>query len=103
MNMRHVLPATELSPEVAANVARIVDLWAQARTRFGVGGDYLFGGFGAADIMFAPVVTRFVTYSIDVPADARAYMDAILAHPFMQDWTAGADAESWVIPQFEPA
>jgi glutathione S-transferase len=103
MNMRHVLPATELSSEVAANVARIVDLWAQARTRFGVGGDYLFGGFGAADIMFAPVVTRFVTYSIDVPADARAYMDAILAHPFMQDWTAGADAESWVIPQFEPA
>ena len=103
MNMRHVLPAADLTPEVAANVARIVDLWAQARSRFGVGGDFLFGAFGAADIMFAPVVTRFVTYSISVPADARGYMDAVLAHPFMQEWTAGAAAEDWVIPQFEPA
>ncbi|MBN8831685.1 MAG: glutathione S-transferase family protein [Sphingomonadales bacterium] len=103
MNMRHVLPAADLTPEVAANVARIVDLWAQARSRFGVGGDFLFGAFGAGDIMFAPVVTRFVTYSISVPADARGYMDAVLAHPFMQEWTAGAAAEDWVIPQFEPA
>jgi glutathione S-transferase len=103
MNMRHVLPARALGPEVTANVARITDLWAQARTRFGAGGDYLFGAFGAADIMFAPVVTRFVTYSIDLPASAQAYRDAVLAHPFMQQWTAGAAAEEWIIPQFEPA
>ena len=103
MNMRHVLPAKDHGPEVAANVARITDLWDQARTRFGTGGDFLFGPFGAADIMFAPVVTRFVTYSIEVPAGARAYMDAILAHPFMQEWTAGAEAETWIIPHFEPA
>jgi glutathione S-transferase len=103
MNMRHVLPATALSPEVAANVARIVSLWDQARSRFGAGGDYLFGAFGAADIMFAPVVTRFITYSIKLPASARAYIEAVLAHPFMQEWTAGADAEDWIIPQFEPA
>lgn len=103
MNMRHVLPAKDHGPEVAANVARITDLWDQARTRFGKDGDFLFGDFGAADIMFAPVVTRFVTYSIDVPANARTYMDAILAHPFMQEWTAGAEAETWIIPHFEPA
>jgi glutathione S-transferase len=103
MNMRHVLPPRDLAPEVAANVARIVDLWAQARSRFGAGGDYLFGAFGAVDIMFAPVVTRFVTYSIALPDAAQAYVDAVLAHPFIIDWTAGAAAESWVIPQFEPA
>lgn len=103
MNMRHVLPPRDLAPDVAANVARIVELWAQARSRFGAGGDYLFGAFGAVDIMFAPVVTRFVTYSIPLPAAARAYVDAVLAHPFMIDWTEGAAAESWVIPQFEPA
>jgi len=102
MNMRHVLPASELAPDVAANVARIVDLWTQARSRFGAGGDYLFGAFGAADIMFAPVVMRFVTYSIAVPEGVRAYMDAVLAHPFMAQWTAEAAEESWVIPHFEP-
>jgi glutathione S-transferase len=103
MNMRHVLPAQDLAPDVAANVARIVDLWDRARSRFGQGGDYLFGAFGAADIMFAPVVTRFVTYSIALPASAQAYRDAVLAHPFMQEWAAGAEQEEWVIPQFEPA
>jgi len=102
MNTRHVLPPRDLGPDVAANVARIVSLWDQARTRFGAGGDYLFGPFGAADIMFAPVVSRFVTYSIAVPPSARAYMDAILAHPWMREWLAGAAKESWVIPRLEP-
>lgn len=101
MNMRHVYPPEPLTPEVAENVDRIVALWDQARTRFGQGGDYLFGAFGAADIMFAPVVTRFRTYSIPLPPAAAAYCEAIRAHPFMVEWTAGADAESWVIDRFE--
>lgn len=103
MNLRHVLPPAPLSAEVSADVARILHLWREARTRFGGGGAFLFGDFGAVDIMFAPVVTRFVTYSVAVPADARAYMDAILAHPFMAEWSAAAKAEPWVIARFEPA
>lgn len=103
MNTRHVLPARDHLPEVAANVARILSLWDQARTRFGASGSFLFGIFGAADIMFAPVVLRFVTYSIEVPPPARAYMDAVRAHPFMQEWLEGADKEEWVIPRLEPA
>jgi glutathione S-transferase len=101
MNMRHVYPPEPLMPEVAGDVDRIVALWDQARARFGQGGDYLFGAFGAADIMFAPVVTRFRTYSIPLPSAASAYCDAVRAHPFMVEWTAGADAESWVIDRFE--
>lgn len=100
-NLRHIYPAAPLDPEVAADVARLAQLWDQARTRFGQGGPYLFGAFGAADIMFAPVVTRLITYSIPVPDSARAYMDAILAHPFMQQWAAEAAQEDWVIPRFE--
>jgi glutathione S-transferase len=101
MNMRHVYPPEPLTPEVAGDVDRIVALWDQARARFGQGGDYLFGAFGAADIMFAPVVTRFRTYSIPLPSAASAYCDAIRAHPFMVEWAAGADTESWVIDRFE--
>jgi len=102
MNTRHVFPPRDLGPEVAANVARIVALWDEARSRFGAEGDYLFGRFGAADIMFAPVVLRFVTYSIAVPAPARTYMDAVLAHPFMREWLDGAAAEEWAVPRLEP-
>ena len=103
MNTRHRLPYVDRGPEVAANVSRIVSLWQHARSSFGAGGGFLFGHSGAADIMFAPVVTRLETYSIPVPDDIRAYMDAVLEHPFLVDWFEGASAEDWVLPQFEPA
>ena len=47
------------------------------------------------------VITRLMTYSIPVPDDARTYMNAVLAHPFMQDWAKGAREEEWIIPRFE--
>jgi glutathione S-transferase len=88
---------------VSADIARITHLWREARTRFGAaaGGDFLFGAFGAADILFAPVVTRLDTYGLPVPADARPYMDAMLSHPFMARWIAEAAQEPWVIERFE--
>jgi glutathione S-transferase len=101
MNVRQRYPYAPLSTEVAVEVNRILTLWAQARARFGGTGPFLFGDFGAADIMFAPVVTRFVTYSIPVPPFASDYMDAVLLHPFMQDWLAAAQEEEWVIKKFE--
>lgn len=101
MNIRQVYPPKALDPDVAQELARIMELWAQARARFGGEGQFLFGDFGAADIMFAPVVTRIVTYSLPVPRFAQAYMLGVLQHPFMQDWIAGAQEEDWVIEQFE--
>lgn len=101
MNLRHVYAPEPLTPEVAADVQRITSLWDQAKTRFGQGGDFLFGGFGAVDIMFAPVVTRFRTYSIALPSLAADYCEAVRAHPFMVEWAEGAAGESWVIPKFE--
>lgn len=101
MNIRQIYPPGDLSPEVVADVERILELWAQARARFGGEGEFLFGDFGAADIMFAPVVTRFITYSIPVPRFAVPYMQAVIGHPFMQDWIAAAQAEDWVIEKFE--
>lgn len=103
MNIRHVYPSAPLTPEVAADVQRITSLWDQAKRRFGQGGDYLFGAFGAVDIMFAPVVTRFRTYSIPLPAFASDYCDAVRAHPFMVEWSEGAANERWVIDMFERA
>ena len=84
-----------------ADLARTMELWAQARARFGGEGDFLFGDFGAADIMYAPVVTRIVTYGLPIARFAAGYMDAVLNHPFQQDWIAAAQEEEWVIEKFE--
>jgi glutathione S-transferase len=103
MNVRKQFPTPELAEPVRAEVLRILELWAQARARHGSGGPYLFGTFGAADIMYAPVVTRFVTYSVPVPRFAATYMQTILDHAWMKEWIEAAQEEPWVIEQYEPA
>ncbi len=102
MNIRQSFPPKRPDDDVLADLNRIMELWAQARARFGGDGDFLFGQFGATDIMFAPVVTRIVTYSLPIARFAAPYMDAILTHHWMQDWIAGAQEEEWVIEQYEP-
>jgi glutathione S-transferase len=101
MNLRSSFPGTTISDAVRADIGRIMELWAQARARHGNGGPYLFGTYSAADIMFAPVVTRFVTYGIPVPRFAAAYMEAMLDHQWMRDWIEAAQQEPWVIEQYE--
>jgi glutathione S-transferase len=101
MNIRQVYPAGQPDGDVLAEIARIMELWAQARARFGGDGDFLFGQFGAADIMFAPVVTRLVTYQLPIARFAGAYMQAVLQHRWMQDWIAGAQEEDWIVQRFE--
>jgi glutathione S-transferase len=101
MNVRQVFPARTPDDDVLAELQRIMEIWAQARARFGGGGDFLFGQFGAADIMFAPVVTRIVTYQLPIARFAAGYMQAMFEHPFMQDWIASAQEEEWVLEQYE--
>ena len=101
MNIRQVFPAQRPSDAVLVELHRIMELWAQARARFGGGGDFLFGQFGAADIMFAPVVTRIVTYQLPIARFAAGYLQAVLEHRFMQDWIGAAQEEEWVIERYE--
>ena len=101
MNVRKSFAPADLSEEVKAEIDRILQLWAQARARFGGVGDFLFGDWCAADIMFAPVVTRFITYGVKVPPFAALYMKAVLSHPDVNDWIDKAQDEPWVIDQYE--
>ncbi len=101
MNVRRPVRRRELSLEASADVRRIERLWTDCRTRFGAGGSFLFGSFGAADAMYAPIVSRFQTYEIDVGALARAYMQAVLALPAWAEWAAAARDEPWVLPNNE--
>ena len=103
MNVRKQFPERELSEPVRTEVLRIFELWAQARARHGSGGPYLFGDFGAVDIMFAPVVTRFVTYGVKAPPFAAAYMEAVLHRWDVVEWIELAQDEPWVIEDYEAA
>ena len=101
MNVRKSFPSRELSEPVTEEIDRILQLWAQARARWGGTGDYLFGDWCAADMMYAPVVTRFLTYGVRVPNFAGAYMKAVLSHPHVTEWIETAQDEPWVIDQYE--
>jgi glutathione S-transferase len=101
MNVRKTYPPIELSEAVRDEINRILQLWAQARARFGGTGDFLFGEWCAADMMYAPVVTRFITYGVNVPPFAGQYVKAVLSHPDVNDWIDKAQDEPWVIEQYE--
>ena len=101
MNMWRPVKKLEPSAETAANVGRIDAMWSDCRARFGDDGPFLFGRFSAADAMYAPVVSRFHTYGIEVGAASTAYMQAMMALPAWQDWYAAALKEEWLLAEDE--
>jgi glutathione S-transferase len=102
MNFWRPVRRRTLPDDVAANVTRIDAMWTDCRARFGDAGPFLFGAFSAADAMYAPVVSRFHTYGIEIGSAARAYMEAVMALPAWSAWRAAALAEPWVLPEDEP-
>ncbi|MDP3673739.1 MAG: glutathione S-transferase family protein [Novosphingobium sp.] len=101
MNVRRRIEGVAPSDDTRADIVRILGLWAEARARFGKGGPFLFGSFGAADIIYAPVVSRFISYGVPVPGFAVAYMQAVWEHEWMKAWIAAAETEEWTIEKFE--
>lgn len=87
-NMRHTTHGIE------DDLRRIAEIWDSCRRDFGNGGKFLFGDFSIADAMFAPVVSRFVTYGpVPLPARATEWLNLIWSLPAMREWGAGAKAE----------
>jgi glutathione S-transferase len=103
MNLHRPIGAIPLSADARANVTRIQEIWIECRERYGKLGPYLFGAFGAADAMFAPVVHRFRTYAIAVAPEVQAYMETMMSLPAFQQWTRAGVAETLVIDRFETA
>ena len=99
MNLRKRLPGRGQGPGVAADIARIDQIWQDCRRRFGVGGPFLFGEPSAADAMYAPVATRFRTYGVALEPLAQAYADAVLAWPAFLEWQTAALEEPWILAE----
>lgn len=101
MNLTAMFEPRDRGEAVAADVARLVALWREARGRFGAGGPFLYGAFTAADAMYAPVVSRLHSYAVAVPDDVRAYTNAVLDHPAFVSWRHDAFAEPWRLRHYE--
>jgi glutathione S-transferase len=101
MNVRREIPGRAKTPEVVAEISRIETIWNDCRSRFGSQGSFLFGAFSIADAMYAPVVSRLRTYGVTLAGQAGEYAGAIHTLPAMQEWIAGARAESEINPHYE--
>ncbi|BAU41645.1 glutathione S-transferase family protein [Leptolyngbya sp. O-77] len=97
MDVRSRYPGKGRAPGVQADIDRITSLWRECRSNYGSEGEFLFGGFGIADAMYAPVVSRFVTYGVALDPVCQADADAVWALPSMQAWITDAQQETEVL------
>ena len=101
MNCRARLCLLGTNHRLQADINRILTIWHECRGNFSSEGDLLFGRFTIADAMFAPVVSRFITYDVKLDSVAKAYVEAIWALPAMQEWVEEANNEVENVAQFK--
>lgn len=94
MNLRHVYRGFQVSDAVRRDLDRIEQLWSGAD-------GWLFGKYSIADVFFAPVATRIVTYGLPVSDTARAYVQRHLDHRPVRQWRAMGLAEDFVQPGYD--
>ncbi|RYY96612.1 MAG: glutathione S-transferase [Alphaproteobacteria bacterium] len=101
MNIRRRTDASRMTQAGRDDAQRVDELWNEWLKRSG--GPYLFGDYSVADAMYAPVVTRFVTYAIPRSSVAQDYIDRMLGEPHMAAWIAAAEKETRQLPRSDIA
>src|SRR5664279_5062727 len=99
MNLKRVFPGHKVWARAVADIERITAIWQECLASYG--GPFLFGRRTMADAMYAPVVTRFVTYDVKVDRTCATYGSQILAMPEMMEWTAAAKHETEEIDELD--
>ena len=92
MNLKAHFPGFKVWSRAKADIERIGEIWRDCLARYG--GPYLCGERSEADAMYAPVVTRFITYDVPLSDDVADFCRRILALPEMQAWSAAAQQET---------
>ena len=100
MNIKAHLPDFKVWSRAQSDIDRVVAIWKECLTSYG--GPFLFGAQpGMADAMYAPVVTRFLTYDVPLDEVCRAYCERTMALPPMQEWVAAARLEPAEIDELD--
>ena len=93
MDFAKTLPLPKLRPQTEEQIERILSSWETALAENGKTGGFLFGRFSIADCMYAPVVSRFTTFGVQVSQPVKDYMTRIWALPAMQSWLKASQKE----------
>ena len=99
MNLKRVFPGHKVWTRAIADIERVTAIWKECIATYG--GPFLFGTRTMADAMYAPVVTRFVTYDVKLDRVCATYGKHILALPEMVEWTAAARNEPEEIDELD--
>ena len=100
MNLRAHVPAFRVWARAQDDIERIVAIWRECLLQYG--GPWLFGeSITMVDAMYAPVVTRFLTYDVKLDPDIAAYCATVLKHPFVMEWMEAAQAETEEIDELD--
>ena len=100
MNLKARFPKFTVWSRAWGDIQRVTEIWQECLQTYG--GPYLFGATPTlADAMYAPVVTRFLTYDVALDADCSAYCRTIMSMPAMQEWMAAAKEEPEDIEELE--
>ena len=100
MNLKAGYSDFRIWARAQADIDRIAVIWRECINTYD--GPYLFGRQACmADAMFAPVVTRFRTYGVELDAVCSSYCDTVMALEPVQEWIAAALAEPEEIDELE--
>jgi glutathione S-transferase len=99
MNLNGHFPGFKVWSRAQADIDRVAAIWRECLERYG--GPYLFGERSMADAMYAPVVTRFLTYDVRLGGACTAFGRQIMAMPEMIEWVEAAKQEPEEIEELE--
>ncbi len=99
MNIKAEIPHFKIWSKAEADIERIKAIWRECLDAYG--GPFLFGKISMADAMYAPVVSRFRTYGVELDDGLQAYAGRIWDLPAMKEWREGALAEEDEIEELE--
>ncbi len=92
MNLKARFPGFKVWSRAQTDIDRVLAIWKECLATYG--GPYLFGKRPClADAMYAPVVTRFLTYDVALDKACTAYCKHVMELPAMQEWVAAAKLE----------
>ena len=102
MNLKGDFPGYKVWAKAVDDIERITTIWRECLDEYG--SPWLFGKKRCmADAMYAPVVTRFITWQPELSATTQRYMAAMRAHPLVARWydEAAAEPTEWLLERYE--
>lgn len=99
MNLKARFPGHKIWSRAQEDIDRVTSIWRDCLKTYG--GPYLFGKISMADAMYAPVVTRFITYDVKLDAACTQYGRRIMALPEMVEWIEAAKREPEEIEELD--